>query len=128
MEDALSFEGNTGPYAQYTYARTCSLLSKASVSEGCEMKITSVEEASMLKVLSRFPETVLRATHEYEPSYITRYSLDICTAFNRFYHSCPINSAEDESIRASRIKITEAVNHVLGRALSLICLKTPRKI
>ena len=128
MEDALSFEGNTGPYAQYTYARTCSLLSKANVSENCEMKITAPEEASMLKVLSRFPETVLRATHEYEPSSITRYILDICTAFNRFYHSCPINSAEDENVRASRIKITEATNHVLGRALSLICLKTPRKI
>ncbi len=128
MEDALSFEGNTGPYAQYTYARTCSLLSKAEGTEGREIKITAPEEAAMLKVLARFPETVLRATHEYEPSYITRYILDICTAFNRFYHSCPINSAEDEAVRASRIKITEAVNHVLGRALSLICLKTPRKI
>ncbi|MBE6618676.1 MAG: arginine--tRNA ligase [Ruminococcaceae bacterium] len=128
MEDALSFEGNTGPYAQYTYARTCSLLAKAENTDGSEIKITAPEEAAMLKVLARFPETVLRATHEYEPSYITRYILDICTGFNRFYHSCPINSAEDESVRASRIKITEATNYVLGRALGLICLKTPRKI
>ncbi|MBE6608670.1 MAG: arginine--tRNA ligase [Ruminococcaceae bacterium] len=130
MDDALSFEGNTGPYAQYTYARTCSLLSKAEDARSNEGKIeiSAPEEASMLKVLSRFPETVLKATHEYEPSYITRYILDVCTGFNRFYHECPINSAEDASVRASRIKITEAVNYVLGRALSLICLKTPKKI
>ena len=130
MDDALSFEGNTGPYAQYTYARTCSLLSKASdvLAYDGEIKITEPEEASMLKILSRFPETVLKATHEYEPSYITRYILDICTGFNRFYHECPINSAEDAAVRASRIKITQAVNYVLGRALSLICLKTPKKI
>ncbi|MBQ8743112.1 MAG: arginine--tRNA ligase [Clostridia bacterium] len=128
MDDALSFEGNTGPYAQYTYARTCSLLSKAEEKENCEIKISAPEESALLKVLSRFPETVLRATHEYEPSYVTRYILDVCTAFNRFYHSCPINSAEDETVRASRIKITRAVNYVLGRALGLICLKTPRKI
>ena len=130
MDDALSFEGNTGPYAQYTYARTCSLLSKAedTLSYNGEIKISAPEEAALLKVLSRFPETVLKATHEYEPSYITRYILDVCTGFNRFYHECPINSAEDASVRASRIKITEAVNYVLGRALSLICLKTPKKI
>ncbi len=130
MDDALSFEGNTGPYAQYTYARTCSLLSKAqdALSYDGEIKISAPEEASMLKILSRFPETVLKATHEYEPSYITRYILDVCTGFNRFYHECPINSAQDASVRASRIKITEAVNYVLGRALSLICLKTPKKI
>ncbi|MBP3334257.1 MAG: arginine--tRNA ligase [Clostridia bacterium] len=130
MEDALSFEGNTGPYAQYTYARTCSLLSKAAdaLEYDGEIMVTAPEEASMLKILSRFPETVLKATHEYEPSYITRYILDICTGFNRFYHECPINSAENASVRASRIKITQAVNYVLGRALSLICLKTPKKI
>ena len=130
MDDALSFEGNTGPYAQYTYARTCSLLSKAedALSYNGEIKISVPEEAALLKVLSRFPETVLKATHEYEPSYITRYILDVCTGFNRFYHECPINSAEDTSVRASRIKITEAVNYVLGRALGLICLKTPKKI
>ena len=130
MDDALSFEGNTGPYAQYTYARTCSLLAKAADAPNYdgEIKISAPEEASMLKILSRFPETVLKATHEYEPSYITRYILDVCTGFNRFYHECPINSAEDLSVRASRIKITEAVNYVLGRALSLICLKTPKKI
>ncbi len=129
MDDALSFEGNTGPYAQYTYARTCSLLSKASdISDSGETVISAPEESALLKTLSRFPETVLKATHEYEPSYITRYILDICSAFNRFYHECPINSAENADIRASRVKICKATNYVLGRALSLICLKTPKKI
>ncbi len=83
MEDALSFEGNTGPYAQYTYARTCSLLEKAGDIPAMEGKITAAEEGEVLKILSRFPEKVQAALAEYEPSVITRYAIELCTAFNR---------------------------------------------
>ena len=132
MEDALSFEGNTGPYAQYTYARTCSILSKAKdeINGGItdSIAVTNTEECELAKSLSRFSEVVQKALAEYEPSYITRYILDVCTAFNRFYHECPILSANSESTKKSRLAITKATNTVLGSALKLICLKTPEKI
>ncbi len=128
MEDALSFEGNTGPYAQYTYARTCSVLEKAGAVPEAEEKITAPEEAEVLKVLSRFPEKVQTALAEYEPSVITRYIIDLCTAFNRFYHNCPILSAADVSVRATRLRITRASGTVIKTALGLICLRTPEKI
>ena len=129
MDDALSFEGNTGPYAQYTYARTCSVLAKAGEVEGCYgYFVTASEEKELLKTLSRFAEVAEKALREYEPSYITRYILDVCTAFNRFYHECPIATAEDEKVRSTRKAITKATNTVLGSALSLICMKTPEKI
>lgn len=128
MSDALSFEGNTGPYAQYTYARTCSILAKAGDLPEGELTFTKPEEAELSKVLSRFSECVLRAMNEYEPSNITRYILDVCSAFNRFYHECPILSAEDASVRYTRLMLTKAVRTVLGNALPLICLKTPEKI
>ena len=128
MEDALSFEGNTGPYAQYTYARTCSVLEKAGEIPSAEGEITAPEEAEVLKILSRFPEKVQTALAEYEPSVITRYAIDLCTAFNRFYHNCPILSAEDAAVRATRLRITRASGIVIKTALQLICLRTPEKI
>ena len=128
LEDALSFDGNTGPYAQYTYARTASILSKAG--ERGEMKPYDMEEAeaALCKTLSTFPEVIRAALAEYEPSCVTRYILDLCAAFNRFYHDCQIITCADATVRASRIAITAAVHTVLGRALSLICMKTTEKI
>lgn len=127
MEDALSFDGNTGPYVQYTYARTCSILQKSKICEG-EDKITAPEERTLLSAISRFEEKVTEAIEAYEPSIITRYILDIAVAFNQFYHNCQILGAEDEAVRATRIKITKAANTVLGNAFSLICLKKTEKI
>ncbi len=129
MDDALSFEGNTGPYAQYTYARTCSVLAKAGEEVSADNAVISTpEEKALLKTLSRYSEVAEKALREYEPSYITRYILDVCTAFNRFYHECPIANAENADVRRSRIAITKSANTVLKSALHLICMKTPEKI
>lgn len=128
MDDALSFDGNTGPYVQYTYARTCSILEKAGDIDSHAIKFTSPFESELAKVLSEFSESVLRAVSDYEPSVITRYILAVSTAFNRFYHECPILSAEDEAVKNTRVALAKATNTVLHSALPLICLKTPEKI
>ena len=129
MEDALSFDGNTGPYAQYTYARTCSILEKAgdagkSVSDAPLSEL----EVELAKTISLFPERVNAAISDYEPSVVTRYILDLCAAFNRFYHECSIVNCEDGKLRESRIALTRATNQVLRTSLHLICLQTPDKI
>ena len=128
MEDALSFDGNTGPYAQYTYARTCSVLAKVDTS--CEMTDAPLgePEVSLAKTLARFPEKINQAIADYEPSNVTRYILDLCAAFNHFYHECSIANCEDASLKSSRIALTRATNQVLRTALHLICLQTPEKI
>lgn len=130
LEDALSFDGNTGPYAQYTYARTCSILSKAADPKAAYKACGTPEptEAALVKVLSAFPERVKAALDEYEPSYITRYILELCAAFNRFYHECAILNCDDPALRDDRVALTACVNTVLGRALTLICLKKTEKI
>ncbi|MBE6598880.1 MAG: arginine--tRNA ligase [Ruminococcaceae bacterium] len=130
LESALSFEGNTGPYAQYTYARCCSIVAKAKeAGMGASADtVTHEDEAALLKTLAKFPERVQQAIAEYEPSDITRYIIDVCTAFNRFYCNCPIMNAEDEAVRAMRVRLTSATKTVLGTALHLICMKTPEKI
>ncbi len=129
MEEALSFDGNTGPYVQYTYARACSLLSRAGEAvSSAGVKITAEEEATLVKTLCRFGERVCAAIADYEPSYITRYILDVAAAFNRFYHNCPILSAEDAEVRSTRLCLTAAVKTVLGNAFDLICLKKTEKV
>lgn len=129
MEDALSFDGNTGPYAQYTYARTCSILEKAGdLGKAVTDAPLSDLELELSKTLALFPERVNAAIAEYEPSLITRYILDLCAAFNRFYHECSIVNCEDEALRESRIALTRATNQVLRTALHLICMQSPEKI
>ena len=128
MEDALNFDGNTGPYAQYTYARTCAVLRKAGDYKCDKLTCTAPEELSLVKVLAKFPEKVAAAIADYEPSVITRYILDVAAAFNRFYHNCKILGAEDAAVRATRVEITRAVNTVLGNAFPLICMRKMEKI
>ena len=128
MEDALSFDGNTGPYVQYTYARACSVLEKA----GSLGKITDAPlgapEEDLAKTLSVFPERVKAALDDYEPSCITRYILDLAASFNYFYHECKIANCEDNDLRESRLALTNATKKVLGIALRLICMQSPEKI
>lgn len=129
LEDALSFDGNTGPYVQYTYARTCSLIEKSKDRDlDGNIIFTAEEERELVKTLTRFPEKVLEALDSYEPSVVTRYILDVATAFNRFYHNCQILSAEDKNVLSTRIALTQAANYVLGNAFELICLKKTEKI
>lgn len=128
LEEALSFEGNTGPYVQYTYARACSVLNRAGEIADAPVQITTEEEAALVKTLCRFGERVCSAIADYEPSYITRFILDVAAAFNRFYHNCTILGAEDPAVRASRIRLTEATKIVLGNAFDLICLAKTEKV
>ncbi len=130
MKDALSFDGNTGPYAQYTYARTCGILEKAADIDLSKTNpvLTSPEESDLLKVLSKFNEAVKGAIKEYEPSVITRYIIDVCSSFNKFYHNCQILSATDDAVKATRVRLTAAVKTVLGSAFELICMKKTEKI
>ncbi len=129
MDDALNFDGNTGPYVQYTYARTCSVLSKSdSFDRDATLKISAPEEADLVKTLARFEENVRDAIDTYEPSVITRYILDVAGAYNRFYHNCTILGATDASVRNTRLALTEAARTVLGNAFGLICLAKTEKV
>ena len=128
MEEALSFEGNTGPYVQYTYARASSILEKM----GSEGELTDAElgapELDLAKMLAMFPEKVKAALDDYEPSIVTRYILELAAAFNYFYHECKILNCEDEQLKKSRVALTAATKRVLGIALKLICMQSPEKI
>ncbi len=131
LEDALSYEGNTGPYVQYTYARISSLLARAKEEIGMPdggYKLGTAEEHDLLKLLAIFPDRVSAALRDYEPSVITRYMIELTASYNRFYHNCQILSAEDVDVRRSRLALSAAVKTVLGISLGLICMKKTEKI
>ena len=127
-EEALSFEGNTGPYVQYTYARAASILRKAEGEQGGFDGYTpQSEEIALTKLLCTFPDKVLLALSDHEPCVIARYALDLCAAYNLFYHNCTILKAEGEA-KAFRLQLTAIVKHVLGKCLDLLGMKRTEEI
>lgn len=135
-ENVLSFEGETGPYVQYTHARICSILAKA----GDRFQATDDElshlaeqlqdEAAyqLLRELSVFGERVELAAKKLEPSIVARYLIDLAQAFNRFYHECPILTVADKEIRTARLVMCDSVRSVLRTGLPLIGLEAPAQM
>ena len=120
----LSFEGETCPYVQYTVARCNSVLKKCGETKSFVVpeKIEE-EEYGVVSVLAKFPEVVSSAAEKYEPSLVTRYALDLATAFNKFYIACKI-ATDDENIRNFRLNIAKAVKITLTNALVLLGIET----
>ncbi|SCW33374.1 arginyl-tRNA synthetase [Paenibacillus tianmuensis] len=133
-DEALNFEGETGPYVQYTHARTCSVLAKADPAEtqsfeGFDPKHLENEEAQgVLKQMYLFKERVEQAMHKLEPSIISRYLVDLAQSFNRFYHECPILKVDDAEVRKARLALVESVRITLKNGLALIGLEAPEKV
>ncbi len=127
-DEVLNFDGNTGPYVQYTYARCSGILEKAGGVGTTDLALTEDAEINILKTLSLFPEKVEQARKELEPSVISRYLLDVCQEFNRFYHDCPVLKAADETARNTRLTLVRATANVLKNGLNLIGLKQPKNI
>ena len=130
-EDALNFDGETGPYVQYAHARACSLL-KSNSMDYKEVQydvdlIDTNEEFQLVKILSQFNETILLAMRDYEPSVITRYLVDVAQTFNRFYHAHKI-LVENVNVMNSRLALVNATRIVLRNGLSLIGLKAPQRV
>jgi arginyl-tRNA synthetase len=114
---------------QYTYARICGVLEKndKDIDYG-NIIITNLSEREIIKLLAQFPEKVLVAEREYEPSVICRHLLNTCAAFNRFYHDCSVLKAESEEIKNSRLALCEAAKYVIGSGLWLIGLEKTSKV
>lgn len=127
-ETALSFEGNAGPYVQYTYARASSVLRKlGDVGTDFGTYEPLAEEQEAIKKLLQFPDKVLSALNEYEPSIISRYALEYCALFNSFYHNCRILDA-DSQVTAFRAGIAKATVDVLGKCLDLLGMRRTEEI
>lgn len=126
-DQVLIFDGETGPYTQYTFARSCSILDKGGfgIKENSKFDLLVDEtEIDIVKHLAKFDEVLLNATEKYEPSFLTRYTVELAKLFNKFYANCPINTVEDE-LKYQRLYLTYSVNKCLKLSLSLLGIEAP---
>jgi len=121
-KEMLSFDGETGPYVQYTYARGKSILRKTGIAtEPVEYsKINSKEEFELVKLLKDLNEVVLHAIEKLEPSLLTRYIMEVASAFNKFYNIHNITNTEDLGLKNARIKMVEATCVVIKNSLNML--------
>ncbi|MGY0372789.1 arginine--tRNA ligase [Clostridium sp. JNZ J1-5] len=129
-DEMLNFEGETGPYVQYTYARGKSILRRAGEVKGEPnySALNSVEEFELVKTLGNFNEAILSAIDKLEPSTLTRYIIDVAKAFNKFYNAHNIMATEDENIKIARLKMVEATCQVIKNALNLLGIEVVEKM
>jgi arginyl-tRNA synthetase len=130
-EDMLTFEGETGPYVQYTHARAHSILRKAQYEGGAvtvpEGALEGPEAWAVVTMLMNFPNVVLRAGEEFDPSLIGKYVIDLAQAFNKFYANVRV-LAEEESVRMARLHLVAATATVLKEGLRLLGLQAPEEM
>ena len=132
-ERALNFDGETGPYVQYTHARCCSVLRKAAQvgvdGAAPDYAALSDDEASdVLMLLSRFPETVRKAMDQSEPSLITRHTTQLAQAYNKYYFEHRIMDENDPAGTAARLALTRAARDVIKTGLYLIGVEAPERM
>ncbi|MGM0379955.1 MAG: arginine--tRNA ligase [Bacillota bacterium] len=128
-DSTLSFEGETGPYVQYSHARACSILDKVDVEiKDINYELLSDEVSNdLLIAISKFNNIVKRAADKKEPSIITRYITNLAQLFNRFYQENPI-IVDNKELMKARVALVKAFKHTIKNGLNLIALKAPREM
>lgn len=126
-----SFDGETGPYVQYTYARAASVLRKTGITDVPEeidsSLLTDEASVSLLKELIRFPEVVETAAERLEPSVVARFVMSVAQAFNHFYHENQCN-VEDEKLKRARVKLVIIAKEAIKDGLDLLGMKCPEQM
>ena len=129
-ERALNFDGETGPYVQYTHARACSVLRKAGDANGSKPDFAALADPfsqDVVRLIEQFPDICKSAMNRSEPSMVTRFCVDLAQAFNKFYYENKV-MVDEPGVRAARLQLTDAVRRVLKQGLYLIGVEAPARM
>ena len=136
-ERMLNFDGETGPYVQYTHARACSLIKKIcnidnininDINKDIDFSLLNDENSiEICKLIEMYPHKILDSANKFEPSVLTRHIVDISQAFNKFYHDNPIMNSE-EKVKNARIALVYTVKIVIESGLKLLGISTPEQM
>ena len=131
-KESIDFNGNTGPFIQYTYARTRSIVRKATeagidTSNATPASI-SEKECAIIRMLGDFPSVVRQAGTDYSPSGIANYAYELAKEYNQFYHDFSILREENEATKAFRVKLTDNVGKVIKTAMNLLGIEVPERM
>ena len=127
---ALNFDGETGPYVMYTHARACSVLRRAESAEAAAPDFAALSDPfsqDVVRLIEQFPDILRSALNRSEPSMVTRFSVDLAQAFNKFYYENK-GMVDEPGVRAARLMLTDAVRQTLKQALYLIGIEAPTRM
>jgi arginyl-tRNA synthetase len=128
-EESVDFQGNTGPFIQYTYARIQSILRKAgNPTTALHLTLLHPKEKELLKQLRLFPETIQQAADQYSPAIIANFTYDLVKAFNSFYQNVSILGADNEQEKNFRVQLSQAVSDMIKTAFGLLGIQVPDRM
>ena len=131
MSDAITLQGDSGPYIVYTYVRCKSVLNKSNMDPSAsplDDMVINEDELNLLRTLSKYSETVLDSAQSFAPNYLCLYLYDLSQKYNLFYQKHKILKAENEEVKQMRLTITKAVANVLQHGLTLLGIQTVEKM
>lgn len=133
-KESIDFNGNTGPFIQYTHARICSVMRKAAEA-GIEYKkvdmtgvVPSEKEIDLIQRMASYPATVAEAGRTYSPAQIANYVYDLVKEYNQFYHDFSILREENENVRAFRLMLSVNVAKIIASGMSLLGIEVPERM
>ncbi|MCG2419287.1 arginine--tRNA ligase [Aequorivita sp. F47161] len=131
-EESVDFQGNTGPFIQYTYARIQSILRKAASTPFSDHSLTEIKmhpkEKELIKIIQQYPETIQLAAANYSPALIANYTYDLVKEFNSFYQNVPILATDNKTEKAFRVQLSAAVAEVIKSAFALLGIEVPERM
>ena len=123
-KESIDFNGNTGPFIQYTYARICSVMRRAAEASytigDYSQALPGDKECALIRRLADFPGVVAQAGREYAPSQIANYVYDLVKTYNQFYHDCSITGEKDPAVRSLRLQLSAQTARVIRTGLDLL--------
>jgi arginyl-tRNA synthetase len=130
-KESIDFNGNTGPFIQYTHARIKSILRKAK-EQDIQLQLNSSylsdKEIEIIKLLNIFPEKIKEGGKEHSPAIIANYAYDLAKEFNQYYHEVSILKEEDTQIRSQRLVLIESIARVLSKAMGILGITLPERM
>lgn len=129
-DESIDFNGNTGPFIQYTYARIKSVLKKSqpsSLNSQIASAILHPKEKCVIKLIRDFPQTISESADSYNPGHIANYVYELAKEYNQFYHECPILNAEEE-VKNFRLMLSEKTSEVIKESLKLLGINVPERM